>query len=146
MVRTRLRYAALALCGATFGVAGHFAGLEDYILSAVAFALLALLLGVARDRLAVEIEKVDRLSLHVLELTGKCSPAPIAGLQQASPAQIRTPPPQIPALPPGARIATINSRPGIIFSDGTVIVHTLAGYRQFPSEADALFFFGAAPA
>ena len=78
MNATWVRNAGLAGSGAAFAVAGHFAGLEDFILSAAAFAILALMLGVARDRLTVELSKVERLTEQVQDLMAKQPPLGLA--------------------------------------------------------------------
>ncbi len=158
MQKSWFRNATLAVSGAAIAVAGHFAGVDDYMLLAATLATIALVVGVARDRLAIELAKVDQLSSKIAELQSAAPPPgpmplplPLPQVKVgAQPDTTRHEPSvpradQSPALPPGARIASINRRPGIIFGDGTVIVHTLAGYRQFQSEADALFFLGASP-
>ena len=141
------RYVVLAASGGALVVGGHFAGAPDFVLLAAVLAVLGFFIGLLSDRLASDLEKVDRTSSRITEIAAELSTlkrAPITEPGSTS-AKVALPPHRETALPPGARVATILKRPGIIFSDGTVLVHTSSGYRQFESEADARVFLGSGP-
>jgi hypothetical protein len=142
-----LRYVILAASGGALALGGHFVGAQDFILLTVTLAIFGFFLGLLSDRLASELEKVDRLSVGLAEVVSELAAMKLARRIEPASAANQLPQPSTPesSLPPGARVATILKRPGIIFSDGTVLIHTMSGYRQFETEADARFFLGSPP-
>lgn len=142
--------ARLALCagGAAIVLSCRAFGIGDHILIAVAGALIALLTGVAADRLRAQSAAAERLAQRVAGLEQE-----IAALRRhdepvrsgTAPNDTRADESSVPgrlALPAGATVTTIAHRPAVVFGDGTVIVHTLSGYRQFASMADARLYLG----
>lgn len=135
------RRLALCVSGAALALSAHAFGVGDHVLIAGTTALVAVLTGVAADRLLSQDARVLRLEQRLAALEQE-----IAAMRTAAPGTPRRAPNEsprsAPALPPGASVATIAQRPGIVFSDGTVLVQTLAGYRQFASVADAQLYLG----
>jgi len=139
------RRLALCVSGAAIALSAHAFGVGDHVLISGTTALIAALTGVAADRLLSQDARVLRLEQRLATLEQEISVTRTAAPGTPRPVP-KTSLPSVPALPPGASVATIAQRPGIVFSDGTVLVQTLAGYRQFASVADAQLYLGSSRA